>query len=487
MPQGLNVDNLIVSQGNGRSLYKAADVLQQNKQFDQDELDKAKAQKNSSIKFLTDYLDPKDHLTGTPFDGMTVKGYGDLLNQGVQMAGQGVDTNTIVSALLPGVQKLAAYTTNAKLVNNQINDSLGKLKGFKGYNPEAIKSAAQKLAFYNPDGSIKDPTTLDPNTNWVEQAVKSNPLEATTDEGINAYAKESPKSNRIENVTTVDKHGNKTTHKLQVTATNWETPEVGADGKIALVPKYQVATDNGKPQTHDFTDENGKVTTSPIRLFDDNEFEKMMHSNPAIADHIIGLTKQNYHEDKPFDINDPHTRRLARAMAYDYLKSQGSSTVNEATSQTLSPQQIKINLGLPLTGKGSTTAPSNFEDAYNEIKSKIGSNYTPVALTDLSMDTQQALIEKADKLTNHHFAQDGIYVSSDSDGNINLMKKGKGDQPYDNIIATISPYSINKAVNKGGGTKVNQAIIKNAHQQQQQPEAVPDWKKRAIKIEDKKK
>lgn len=119
---------------------------------------------------LSNYLDPKDHLTGTNYDPEIVSQLNEAMQHGVELAAKGADTASIMMALGSKVNKISEYSTKAKLIDQQIKNSVTRLKPYKGYNIEALEQQAKKVAFYDETGKLKDISLVDPSEDWVSEA-----------------------------------------------------------------------------------------------------------------------------------------------------------------------------------------------------------------------------------------------------------------------------------------------------------------------------
>ena len=77
MPLDLHGFTAPVDQYGG--LYQVASDMNKRNAERQAAKDKAAANQASMAKFLVDYTNPKDHLTGTLYDPIITKGYSDIL------------------------------------------------------------------------------------------------------------------------------------------------------------------------------------------------------------------------------------------------------------------------------------------------------------------------------------------------------------------------------------------------------------------------
>lgn len=314
------------------------------------------AKKNASATFLTNVLDKKDYLSGTALDPTINEGLATVMQQGMQLAAKGVDNASLYQALAPAINKISTYSTNAKLVNQNIKDQLGKLKAYPGYNQEALEEEAKNAAFFDTDPAtgkrtLKDPSKIDPNGNWIGQAIEVNPDKVTTSAGLDAFADKSPLNKTLSDVTQYTSTGGMTRNKVHLVGQDFLMPDVDAKGvTTGLVPKYETAHDGGKPLMHTFTDAKGNKTEAPVRVLDEGTFDNMLQRDPSIADHIKGLVKAHIGEYKdengqPLDMGSPKVKLIARALAYDELNRRKKASIEQAQIDNRpSAAQVHVNL-----------------------------------------------------------------------------------------------------------------------------------------------
>lgn len=349
---GLNLSGWVTEEQDFGALHRAADKLDR-KQYRQDQLNEQRNAKRAATgKFLEGYLNPKDHLTGTNYDPMIVKGFNDLLAEGAALAKEGADTNTLLMALAPKVNQLGQYSAKAKYLDQRLKEQLSKIKPGMGYDIPRLEQESRRAAFYNPDGTLKDINAVDTNMDYVTEVVKNAPEKVTTDAGIDEFVKNSPKFSNTNDITAYTPTGGMSRKKVKITAPNWLTPDIDQKGATTgLVPKYQIALEDGQPQLHEFTDEKGKKVSAPVRLLDEQEFKSVMSSNPGIADWVRGQVRS---ANPKIDLNSPQAINAARAIMYDELKRRMPGSMEDVEIQNKpSSYEIKMNLGIPLTKSGS--------------------------------------------------------------------------------------------------------------------------------------
>lgn len=408
-------------------LNKITNRLDKNNLLAQKRAEEKRSQLSSASKFLTDYLDPKDSLTGTNYDPQIVAGFNELLQEGASLAREGADINTLLMALGPKVNKLNQYSTKAKLLNQHLKDQLSKIPKNSGYDISALEREAKKSAFYNEDGTFKDINDVDIDRDWVTETVKNKPDLVTTDAGFDEFVKNSQKFVNTEDVTRYTPIGGMSRKKVKITSPNWLQSDLDEKGVFTgLVPKYEIAMDAGNPVMANF-ETDGEEKLAPVRMFDKKEFDSLMGSRPDIADYVRGQVKKY---NPKIDLNSPQAEMLARSFVYDELNRRKAGGVEEMeVIDKPSAQQIKINLGYsPYSrgGGGSSSGEVNINDTYNIIdaeatkKKDEGKAYLQVNL--LPLDAQKLVVDFASSVTGEDLTQADIKVIKDNNNKLGVYR-----------------------------------------------------------------
>lgn len=309
------------------------DTLERRRQRDEQAKQQRDSRKLATANFLKNYLDPKDFLSGTTYDPVIVKGLNDLMAQGAELATQGVDAPNIMMALGPNVSRLSGYSTKAKTIQKGIEDQLKGLKesGVSGIDFSKLKDSALSTAFQNKDGKLSL-DTADPNTNYVNKVMQDRPEDFTTSEGLDEYAKKSPMTKTLSDVSIYSSRGGLTRSKAHVIGQNWLMQEEDEKGATTLVPRYDVATDDGKPIMESYTDQSGKPGQRQVRMLEEGEFDRLMKSNVGANAYIRGQINEalrdfEKQEGRKISRDSPEAKRLARAVAYQELDKRKASTI----------------------------------------------------------------------------------------------------------------------------------------------------------------
>lgn len=347
---GLDLSGFNVPEQKFGGLYQAANTLERRRERD-DELSQQKQGKQAATsKFLTDYLDPKDHLTGTNYDPQIVSGFQDVLQKAQELVSKGANTSDILMAIGPSVSKLNQYSTTAKAINQRIKDQVGRLKQYPGYNLEALQSQALKNAFYGPDGKLKDISTVDPNEDWIMETVKSNPELVTTSKSLDDFVTKTPMSDYSRNVQTAYAGRTKNV-KYEAKHPFWEDLQKDSKGNI-------LTDASGNPMGlgvigADMVDDNGKPivnpdTKKPFQVMDKGAFNAVMSHNPDVADYIRGQVNQHFRDAGAKQVpaeNSPQWDMMARHILHDELQTRSRSSFRTIEQQKETAPAIKVELG----------------------------------------------------------------------------------------------------------------------------------------------
>lgn len=426
----LDVSRFVTPEQTYGGLYQMADTLEKNKLRDQQLLEQQQSRKLANTKFLQNYLDPKDFLTGTNYDPMIVGQLNNLMNQGAELASKGADTPTIMMALNPAVSRLNDYSQKAKLINNQINQSVSSLKQYHGYDINALTQQAKKNAFYDASGNLKDISTLDPDTNWVGETIQKNPDLVTTSAGLDDFVNKVPMGEYSPKVQTMVA-GKKRLVGYDAKYPFYMGVQTDAQGNTLLdksgnplgldVVSSPITDDKGMPITNPQTNE-------PFRAMEQNRFNAIMNHNPDIANYVRGQAIQHFKQIGDGTIppeNSPQFEMMQRSILYDELKSRNRSVFKPSDIQTESAQRVKLELGL---GSNTSKEPT-INDVYGKVNDivdeDLANGYTATRFNKLSGDAQNIIMGYAKESPNYTKG-DNIFLKKE-DGNINIYKTTKGE------------------------------------------------------------
>lgn len=453
-------------------LYQAANSLEK-RGLRQDQLNlQREGKRNAAGTFLNNYLDKKDFLTGTNYDPEIVRQLQETIQEGAKLAASGADTPTIMMALGPKVNRLNEYATKAKLIDQSIKDSVGKLKAYKGYNPDTLSDEAKKLAFYDGKGQLKDITTIDPNQDWITEVVKLHPEKVTSAAGLDDFVSKTPMSEYSREVQTMF-GGRKRNVKYDAKAPFYMD--------IARDEKGGIQTDlNGNPvglDVHGETikDDRGQTmvnpeTGEPYKVMAKASYNAIMQHNPDIADYVRGQVNQHFKQlgvDKIPEEGTSQWDLMARSVLRDELKTRDKSFFKTQDRETKTAPVTRIELGYPAYAPKSSSASSSetqIRDVYGEISGKIKSSgkQLPLGLgvgiemNQLSATAQTKVLEHANKLIGSGMTQSDIMLVQTPEGVINMVDPVEGK-----VIAPIDFGDINMSAQPG--IKEKRKVIEQAN------------------------
>lgn len=330
-------------------LYQAAQTLEKRKLQEGQLAQQREGRQAATTKFLTDYLDPKERLTGTNYDPEIVTGLQGILQDGAALAAKGASISDIIMALGPRVNKINEYSTKAKLINQQIKQSAERLKGYGGYNLGALEDEAKKMAFQGDDGKLRDISTIDPNTDWVTEATQKRPELVTTGAGLDQFVQKTPSATYERTHQTA--YAGKT-RNVKYTATHpfWEDLARNEKGEVAVDPfgnpigldvvGDNMVGDDGKPMIN-------PETNKPYRVMDKGHFTAVMKHNPDIADYVRGQVNTHFKEagaEKIPPEGSPQWEMMARSILGDELKTRSKSSFKTIDKQSETGARVKVEI-----------------------------------------------------------------------------------------------------------------------------------------------
>lgn len=458
----IDVSGFVTKEQDFGGLDKAADTLARQN-YRRDQLAQQKEGRMAATgKFLQDYLDPKDRLTGTNYDPEIVKQLNDAMIEGADLAKKGASSAEIMMALGPKVGKINEYSQKAKLINQQIKDATGKLKGYKGYNVDAITDEAKKMAFYDADGKLKDISTVDPNTDWVTETVKVRPELVTSGAGLDDFVNRSPMKEYGSEVQTMYA-GKKRNVKYDAKSPFWMDVQVDKEGNAITdksgnpvgldVVSEEIVGSEGKPIVDP---ETGK----PLKALEKNRYNAIMQHNPDIADFVRGQTNKWFRDAgvKPPEEGTVAWDNKARNVLYDELKTRDRSYFKPRDVETKAPLATRIELGVPVGSKGSGSGDAtNVNDIYDRIDKEVTrlKDYgeKKIKPTLLDGDAQGIILDFINKgrKSDDQYSIEDVYLKKTDRGEI-VVESAEG-----NLLTTLPKVGTNLKVQPG--VKEKRAVV----------------------------
>lgn len=454
-------------------LGQAANSLQREKAHEYQRQKDADTKRMASGKFLADYLDPSQHLTGTNYDPEIVKSLTSLLQHGSELVNQGADVNTLMMTLAPQVNKISEYSQKAKLIADQKKEVLNFVKNQKGIDPIKFSQAFDDAAFYETDEKggkkLKDISKIDPNQSYGDVVLRT--AEVFNNEGLSEWVRTSGKEKVVKDLKVYDAAGSLRHTKGEYTAPNYMVSETDARGAhIGFVPAYDIATDDGNPLMHDFQTEKGTVK-APVRMVKDSVWNSITPNGRAyILQEARAFAKENKR-----NVSDKQVENFAKALAYNEIKESGklSSTVSELVENKPSAPQVRINLtGSPYKvssgSGGGTKTETEINDIFKEIKEKGAGKKNGIPMNELSMGAQSVLLSHAKNATgNNDVSIADVYIRIDGNDSYSLVSK-KG--------TLIAPLDYKMNIKAQPTAKGKTQVIENAGKQETKP-TISKWDK----------
>lgn len=424
----LDTSQFIVKPQEFGGLYQAANTIEQKKIRDEKLAQEREGRQLATTKFLQDYLDPKDRLTGTNYDPEIVNQLQQALQQGSALAGKGASTADIMMALGPTVNRINQYSTKAKLINQQIKDSTSKLKGYGGYNLDALSDQAKKLAFYDDKGKLKDPSLIDPNTDWVTQATQQNPEIVTTAAGLDQFVNKTPAATYSRTAQTTYA-GRSRNVKYETTHPFWEDLARDDQGNIKTdaagnpigldVVGGIIKDDKGNPIIN-------PETNQPYTGMDKGHFVAIMQHNPDVADYIRGQINTHFKQAGAKEVpqeGSPQWLAMGQHILGDELRGRSKSSFKTIDQQKETGAAVKVEIG---QSPEMLQATKN----YYEATRKDAADKTPKTTT--YADTLTGIMNNSPDYSNGEVTKLGDKTVVDVTSMVPALKYNN-DQVYKNV------------------------------------------------------
>ncbi len=441
----LPVDRFVTPEQDFAGLREVGDSMQRGRLLEERKQDNLRQEEKermgktaASMRYFANYLDPKDRYTGTYYDPKMNEYLGTALGQAYDLAKKGAGEAEILTAISPLVNKANDYQQKAKMYSENKKQLLSAIKGQKGYNTENIARLLDQEMFEGKDIDKVDPADMGAALNNIYSKHGS---EITNDEALDEFISKLPTSKVTTDIVSYNSRGGKQRNKAMVDMPNIFLQEEEG-GQSVFVPRYDRATDFGEDIVGEFQDESGQTVEAPVRLLEQNTFDQILKSSPAIK-HRLGalvndaIQKGKYTDGtgKPLTLNSPQAQNLARAILYDELKTKAQ--VQRNIVQETKPAQIRNITNVNLPGGGSVTKIDGNEfDRIKPVKKWLGKGYKKLNPQEIPERTKAVLksagMDVSDAVS--------FEVEVDSDGNVESITpyyqyddKGKDIRPAGKI------------------------------------------------------
>lgn len=437
----LDLHDFTIPEGNFSGLYKAGDDLAQNRNAVAKAKVDGEAKKAGTAKWLSDFSDPKDHLSGMPTDPEVVKRFGDIQTKGLEYlrSNPGADQNSLLLHLNKDVNELSTYATKAKVIAKKTEEGLKAINENSGYDKKTLQQRAMKNAWYNPDGSVKGVQDVNPDADYISETINIYPEEVTNNSGVDNWLKS---QKMVENGHSGKFTNSKGGYEQKSMVTNGYTfavPETDGAGvsNAKMVPEYDVARDGQTPITHEFTNTKGEKATAEVRMVKPQLYTSILANSPGTKDWLRGQVNMaiktgDYKdaEGEPIKLNSPQADMLGKVILYDELKARGMGGMKERESVKATPApRISVTVN-----NGKKGEDIKVYDLYGKIadyakaQKERGKTYTQLNL--LPFDQQIAALtfvnSTASTDENTKFTQKDIFLDYNSAGEVEIYKNSPG-------------------------------------------------------------
>jgi hypothetical protein len=393
----LSLEGFTTPEQNFGGLYKVSDNIRQDEARKEMERRRLEAGKAASSKFLSDYTDPEQFLTGTPQDDYVLKSINDIKYEGMDLINKGVDNNQLMFALQNRVSKLSQDSQKLKQINEQKKQAATALSKNPAIDINKFNNAFDEIYFETDqmgNRRIKDISKLEMK-DYATEILNTKPI--YTPAGFDAFVGKAGQVKERQSMTVKNSAGAVSKKDMQLVAPEFMQPEFDEKGVFTrqFVPKYQVAVDEDKPLIGKFMTGENRQVDAQIRLLDQNTFANL--PNDAMA-YVLQEAKQ-FAAENGIATNDPKVGLFARALAYDALKNSGKQKTNaeEIIVQQAAPApKFTTNNYVNTKGEGG-----DFRDMYTPFIDNL-KRFAPnekISLENIDIELHDAILKKAGNAT----------------------------------------------------------------------------------------
>lgn len=353
----IDVNNFIVPEQNLGGLYKVGDTLAKENYRKRQASEDAQKEQLASTKYLSNYFDPKEHLTGSQFDPTTNQLLGKAYNQALDLVKQNVPLSQILMATSPLVNQVNDYMQKGKMYNEQKKNTIAALKDVKGIDVNKLSNEMDNAAFpIDPKTGQRDVNQFDPNSNYADVALKNG--DVYTNEGFSDYVSKAGKNTTVEDVTVQNPNKSLRRTKAEITIPSFMQKETDERGAVTgFVPKYDIATEGDTKLMHTF----GEQGDHPVRIVTQEVFDSL----PAEAKAYLRQEVKRHSDKLGVPITSAQAENFAKALAYDELKQSGKnySTLKEQQIEKAAPAPVIKNY----VGREPSQAKLKEEETINNL------------------------------------------------------------------------------------------------------------------------
>jgi hypothetical protein len=472
----LDIQGFVTPEQSFKGLTDVGEIFAKKKAAAAKAAEAAAANKEVMNKALLSMADPKDYLSGSPYDPNVVEGFNKIYKHGMElMETPGMTTSMLYAGLAPEVENVTKYATIAKVSKKGLDEGITKYGDNAGYDKAALYNQAINSVFFHEDGTPKEMNEIDLSVNPYEDVIQKHPELVTTNKGVDEWLKGEPVNTQTIKTKTRDKSGIVRSADTEITAPSWsqlETKDGVHTGKF--IPQYELATESNQPIKHVWTDESGKKHEDEVRILPDDTYKRIMANSRATNDFVRGQVKLHLNEyesatGQKLDMNSPQAETLAKAILYKELEGRSPGKYKDATVSMQPITNINVRTGGGADGDAmvkdvfklidkSVTVGQQRKDAGEFGKEKIGKKYIQ-PLNELPPNAQNTLLNIINQnipIQENKYGQGDVYIARNSQGV--LEARSKKEENKDALIMPFDYTSINIAA-KQPSKKEQQQVI----------------------------
>ena len=346
----LDIQGFVTPEQSFKGLTDVGEIFAKKKAAAAKAAEAAAANKEVMNKALLSMADPKDYLSGSPYDPNVVEGFNKLYKHGMELMDiPGMTTSMLYAGLAPEVENVTKYATIAKVSKKGLDEGITKYGDNAGYDKAALYNKARNSVFFHDDGTPKEMDEIDLSINPYEETIQKYPELVTTNKGIDEWLKGEPVNTGIIRTKVRDKSGVTRSTDREITAPTWAEPEIDKEGVHTgrFIPKHEFATESNQLIKHVWTDESGKKHEDDVPILPQQTYNQIMANSKPTRDFVRGQVKLHLNEyenatGQKIDINSPQVETLAKAILYEELKGRSPGKYKDATV-AMQPTPIRSN------------------------------------------------------------------------------------------------------------------------------------------------
>ncbi len=198
------------------------------------------------MQSIFDQIDPKTYATGTIYDPTVHQTIGDIHRKAAGMIKEGKGYADVVFGIGKDIATLGDWTSKAKNQRALLEKQVEEFSKNPYIDKNKLLQASLAMSFHNMDGTMKDPSQIDPNYNPIAEIIKGRPnwvykcsspfyktVEAMEDTEVGDTVKTRDKSGRV--------ISNKYSGKIKPFEEVWVDNNDGARAKARIRTKETVS------------------------------------------------------------------------------------------------------------------------------------------------------------------------------------------------------------------------------------------------------